>query len=308
MNLVTHARVAAVSVVSRVRCRSRARVSSRRATSRCSTRTFRNPYSVQATAGVERTFQQLHAGGRLRLSQRARSDEPRRRQRAGVDRQAGDAQRALQADATRPTPAGARRLPQHRDARKPRPELVSRPAGQGRALDRAAARHGVLYAGPRARTCSTTSCRKTAAIWRRKKARAERDVRHNLSVGATWTLPGTGLLWRDWSLSGIRCLPQQPARIRLPGAMIATARRRTTRGPAAGTRRRTDGYQNLDLALTRRIRARSRGLGTARRSVQRAEHDQLRRVRRRAALAVLTRSRFPRFPKRRLQLAAMVRF
>src|SRR5262245_42483548 len=90
-----------------------------------------------------------------------------------------------------------------------------------------------------------------------EKGRANADVRHSLTIGATWTVPGTTMLWRDWAVSGIGVFrSSRPYTI-----TWGDDRNGTTQNDARpGGRNTADGdtYLNLALALTRRLARGSR--------------------------------------------------
>ena len=73
---------------------------------------FRNPYSVQATVGVRADDSKRHRCGGLRLSERPRSDEPGRRQRAGSirNRRSAPSRRLTPRGRSRPLPGGFRNI------------------------------------------------------------------------------------------------------------------------------------------------------------------------------------------------------
>ena len=139
-----------------------------------------------------------------------------------------------------------------------------------------------------------------------EKGPSNANVRHNLTLGATWTVPGTRLLLRNWSLSGIGVFrSSRPYTI-----TWGDDRNGTTQNDARPGGRNTadgDGFQNVDLALTRRVVRGSRVYelrGEAFNVLGTANFDEY--------IGALFSSFYARpisaFPKRRLQLALTVRF
>ena len=139
-----------------------------------------------------------------------------------------------------------------------------------------------------------------------EKARANADVRHNLTVGATWAIPGSNGLLRDWTLSGIGVF-----RSARPYTITwGDDRNGTTQNDARPDGRNTastDSYQNVDLALTRRFGWGSRAVearGEAFNVFNTTNYDEY--------IGALLSPYYARpvsaFPKRRLQFAAILRF
>jgi hypothetical protein len=87
-----------------------------------------------------------------------------------------------------------------------------------------------------------------------EKARAATDVTHNLMVGFTWQMPRARPPLSGWSLSGIGVF-----RSNRPYTIAwGDDRNGTTQNDARPDGRntgRTDAYQNVDLALSRRFSA-----------------------------------------------------
>jgi hypothetical protein len=139
-----------------------------------------------------------------------------------------------------------------------------------------------------------------------EKARANADVRHNLTVGATLAMPGIRPLWRDWSLSGIGVF-----RSNRPYTITwGDDRNGTTQNDARPDGRNTgttDGYQNVDLALSRRIILGSRTVEArveAFNVFNTTNFDEYVG----ALLSPFYAKPVSAFPKRRMQLACTVRF
>jgi len=139
-----------------------------------------------------------------------------------------------------------------------------------------------------------------------EKARANTDVRHNLAVGATWALPFSGVALKDWSLSGIGVF-----RSNRPYTITwGDDRNGTTQNDARPDGRntaQTDSYQNVDMALSRRFTVRTSTIEArieAFNIFNVTNYDEYVG----ALLSPLYGRPVSAFPKRRVQLAAIVRF
>jgi carboxypeptidase family protein len=139
-----------------------------------------------------------------------------------------------------------------------------------------------------------------------EKTRANTDVRHNLTIGFTWAMPGDSGLLKDWSISGIGVF-----RSNRPYTITwGDDRNGTTQNDARPDGRNTaetDSYQNVDLALSRRFRVRASTIEG------RIEGFNIFNVTNYDEYVGALFSPFygrpvSAFPKRRLQLAAIVRF
>jgi hypothetical protein len=139
-----------------------------------------------------------------------------------------------------------------------------------------------------------------------ERARANADVRHNLTVGFSWSVPGIKPALRDWVVSGIGVF-----RSNRPYTITwGDDRNGTTQNDARPDGRNTgttDSYRTLDLALTRRFPFGSRSFET------RMEAFNLFNVTNYeeyvgALLSPFYAQPVSAFPKRRIQLAATVRF
>src|SRR5262249_47018207 len=137
-------------------------------------------------------------------------------------------------------------------------------------------------------------------------ARASTDVRHNFVVALTWSMPWQSAAFRDWSLSGIGVF-----RSNRPYTMTwGDDRNGTTQNDARPDGRNTletDTYENVDVALSRRFHLRSSTIearAEAFNVFNVTNYDEY--------VGTLLSPFFARpvsaFPKRRLQLAAIVRF
>lgn len=265
---------------------------------------FNNPYSLQSTLGVERVFRTVtlsadyvYLNGRDLMSL-VDTNAPASNQKPN--------QRSVAlADETRPLPA----LPgSYRN-------IVSL-GNLGRSwyhalqvkADRSTGRLQTIasYTWSRAEDMNNYQLPEDSRNLDAEKARADTDVRHNLTVGFTWQLPETPRLLKGWSLSGIGVF-----RSNRPYTVTwGDDRNGTTQNDARPDGRntgRTDAYQNIDLALVRRFTRRSMSIDA------RIEAFNVFNVTNfdeyvGARLSPLFGKPVSAFPSRRVQLAAVVRF
>jgi len=265
---------------------------------------FRNPYSVQATAGIERTFQNFNlAADYIYLNGHDLMSVVDANAPASIVKPATRSVPA--ADATRPTlpvAGGFRNIVTLGNLGRSWYHAL-----QVKAERSTGSLHAMAsYTLANARDMLNYQLPEDSRNLEAEKGRANANIRHNLSIGATWSLPGTGLLWRDWSLSGIGVF-----RSARPYTITwGDDRNGTTQNDARPGARNTgvgDGYQNLDLALTRRIARGSRVWelrGEAFNVINTTNFDEF--------VGVLNSPFYARpisaFPKRQLQLAVIVRF
>ena len=139
-----------------------------------------------------------------------------------------------------------------------------------------------------------------------EKARASTDVRHNLSMGATWELPGSGRLLRGWSISGVGLFrSNRPYTI-----SWGDDRNGTTQGdarPGGRNEGRTGPFRTVNVAFARQFRgprATVEGRLEAFNLFNATNYDQYVGE----LLSPLFGKPVSAFPQRRLQLAAIVRF
>jgi Carboxypeptidase regulatory-like domain len=139
-----------------------------------------------------------------------------------------------------------------------------------------------------------------------EKARASTDIAHSVSAAFAWQLPGSGRVWRDWSLSGVGIVRSgRPYTVSWGDDRNGTTQ--DDARPDGRNTRRTGAYRTIDLAVGRRFH---RGATTTEARVEAfntfnaINYDQY--------VGELLSPLFSRpvsaFPPRRLQLAVVVRF
>jgi len=267
-------------------------------------RGFHNPYSVQATAGMERIARGVTVGvdfvylnGRDLMSLND-VNAPARLQKPN--------QRSVEeADETRPeeaVPGGFRNVYLLGNLGRSWYHAVQIKAERSIGRLQAMGSYTVSRADDMLNYQIPEDSRNLDA----EKARANTDVRHNVTVGATWALPGGRWLLKDWSLAGIGVFRSgRPYTI-----TWGDDRNGTTQNDARPDGRNTaetDGYQNVDLALTRRF---PRGSTVFEARVEMfnvfntTNYDEYVG----ALLSPFYRQPISAFPKRRMQLAGTIRF
>src|SRR5262249_16684291 len=265
---------------------------------------FHNPYSMQATGGVERLFGRLtlsadyvYLDGRDLMSL-VDANAPASNIKPG--------QRTVaEADATRPLrplPGTYRNIytlgNEGRSWYRALQVKAERSSGRLQALP--------SYTLPTPHPTANYQVPEDSRNLEAEKARANNDVRHNVSVGFTWQMPGVKPLWRDWQLSGLAAF-----RSNRPFTIVwGDDRNGTTQNDArpGGRNTATTGlYRNVDIAIMRRFAFRSTTIearGEAFNILNATNYDQY--------VGSLQSSLYLQpisaFPKRRVQLAAAVRF
>lgn len=139
-----------------------------------------------------------------------------------------------------------------------------------------------------------------------EKGRAATDITHNAATGLTWDLPGAGRVLGGWSLSGIGVLRSgRPYTITWGDDRNGTTQNDAR--PGARNTARTGAYRSVDLAVIRRV---ALGWGTAEARLEAFNLFNAVNYDRYVGelLSPLFASPISAFPKRRLQLAGVVRF
>jgi hypothetical protein len=266
-------------------------------------RTFRNPYSVQASVGVQQLFgatvigaDYVHLSGHDLMSV-VDANAPASLEKPG-------ARTVAEADASRsivPAPTtfrdlltlGNRGLSWYRALQI----KVNRPAGRVQTI--------ASYTLSRAEDMANAQLPEDSRNIGAEKGRASTDVRHNVSGGFTWELPGTGARG-GWSLAGIGIVrSNRPYTITWGDDRNGTTQNDAR--PGARNTGRTGPYRTVDLSLSKRVhRARTtiEGRIEAFNVFNATNYDQY--------VGELLSPLFSRpvsaFPPRQLQLAAIVRF
>ena len=267
-------------------------------------RDFRNPYSIQSTVGIERTIRGMRVAADYvylnghDLMSLVDANAPASNVKP--------AQRTIgQADATRPIQpvlGGFRNMVTLGNLGRSWYHALQVKADRSIGPLQAMASYTLSHAEDMLNYQLPEDSRNVDA----EKARANADVRHNLTVGATWAIPGSNGLLRDWTLSGIGVF-----RSARPYTITwGDDRNGTTQNDARPDGRNTastDSYQNVDLALTRRFGWGSRAVearGEAFNVFNTTNYDEY--------VGALLSPYYARpvsaFPKRRLQFAAILRF
>ena len=265
---------------------------------------FHNPYSVQATAGIERLF------GRVTLS----ADYVFLNGHdlmSLVDVNAPESivkpntRTVPEADATRPlTPVfgGYREILTLGNAGRSWYRALQVKAERTTGRVQAMVSYTLAHADDMANYQLPEDSRNLDA----EKAAANTNIRHNLSAGMTWKLPGSSAWARDWTLSGVGIF-----RGHRPYTIVwGDDRNGTTQNDARPDGRNTADtgpYRNVDLAIARRFNVGSTSIearGEAFNVFDAVNYDQYVG----SLLSFSYGQPVSAFPSRRLQLAALVRF
>ena len=265
---------------------------------------FRNPYSVQATIGLERNIRNVRVAADyvylnghdlmslVDANAPASNIKPATRSVA-----AADATRP-----TRPVPGGFRNVLTLGNLGRSWYHALQVKAERSTGSLHAMASYTLSDAQDMLNYQLPEDSRNLEA----EKGRANANVRHNLTSGATWSMPGTGMLWRDWSLSGIGVFRSgRPYTITWGDDRNGTTQNDAR--PGARNTGDTDSYLNVDLALTRRVTRGSRVYelrGEAFNVLNTDNFDEYVG----ALLSPFYARPISAFPKRRLQLAVIARF
>jgi outer membrane receptor protein involved in Fe transport len=266
--------------------------------------TFTNPYSLQATAGIERTlfgvviaadYVYLHGRDLMSLiDANAPASNVKPAQRS-----------VAQADATRPLgalPNGYRKI------------ITLGNLGESwyHALQIKARRSTgrlqtiVSYTLSDAEDLDNYLLPEDSRNLPAERARAATDIRHNLAAALTWDVPGAGPYLGGWSISGIGTF-----RSNRPYTIIwGDDRNGTTQNDARPNGRntgQTDAFRSVDVALVRRFHLGSKVIearAEAFNAFNTTNFDEYVG----ALLSPLFAQPVLAFPKQRVQLAAIVRF
>jgi len=267
--------------------------------------TFKNPYSVQATAGVERSFfggliiaaDYVYLRGRDLMSivdanAPASNIKPNTRSVAA-------------ADATRPivpVPNGYRKIITLGNLGQSwyhgLQVKANRPVGRLQTM--------VSYTLSSAEDMANYQLPEDSRNLPAEKARANADVTHNVAVGLAWQLPGERPLFANWSLSGIGIFrSDRPYDITWGDDRNGTTQNDAR--PGGRNTATTDSFQNIDLALTRRFSYGARAI-----EGRIEAFNLLNTTNYNEYVGALLSGLFARpvsaFPKRRVQLGVIVRF
>ena len=265
---------------------------------------FSNPYSVQATLGVERIFGSLVVSADY-ISLTGRDLMSLVDVNAPASNQKPQQRTVAQADATRPLPVvpGTFR------------NIVTL-GNLGRSwyhalqvkADRSTGRLQTIasYTFSRGEDVANYQLPEDSRNIDAEKARANADIRHNLTVGFAWQFPGARRVLRDWSLAGIGVVRgNRPYTI-----AWGDDRNGTTQNDARPDGRntgRTGSYRSVDLSLARRF---TRGSTVVEARVE--AFNAFNTTNFDEYIGTLLSPLYGRpvtaFPSRRMQLAAIVRF
>lgn len=213
---------------------------------------FRNPYSLQATVGMQQTiFDTLVGADYIYLNGRALMSLVDINAPASIEK---PAQRTVAAaDATRPI------VPVVNGYRK-----IIALGNEGESWYHALQIKGERTSGPfQAMASYTWANAKDKANYqlpedsRRielEKGRADNDIRHNLAAGLTWTLPGTGRVVGGWAVSGLGLFRSgRPYTITWGDDRSGTTQNDAR--PGSRNTRQGGSFRNVDLAATKRLAA-----------------------------------------------------
>jgi hypothetical protein len=265
---------------------------------------FRNPYSIQAAAGVQHEL----SGGVLAVDYVYLQG---RDLISLVDANAPSSivkpssRTVAQADATRPllpVPDGVRKqITLGNEGRSWYHALEVK-------FERAAGPFHLIAAYTRARAedLANYELPEDSRNLEAERARSSADVPHSLSAGFAWILPGTAPLLRGWSLAGIGTFRgNRPYTIYWGDDRNGTTQNDAR--PGGRNTGQTDGYGSVDVAVTKRFGWRGVNVDArvqAFNLLDRANYNQY--------VGELVSPRFGNpisaFPPRRVELATIIRF
>ena len=265
---------------------------------------FRNPYSLQMTAGIERLLGRVtlsadyvYLDGRDLMSL-VDANAPASIVKPG-------SRTVAEADATRPltpVPGGFRKILTLGNEGRSWYRALQIKAERTSGAVQTMISYTFAHADDMANYLLPEDSRNIAA----EKARADSDVHHNLSAGLTWQLPGTSAWTRDWSLAGVGIFhSNRPYTI-----VWGDDRNGTTQNdarPGARNTGETGPFRSVDLAVTRKFTVGStaiEGRVEAFNIFDAINYDQYVG----SLLSFSYAQPVSAFPSRRIQLAGIVRF
>jgi outer membrane receptor protein involved in Fe transport len=216
---------------------------------------FRNPYSVQATAGGQHMlFGTLVGADYIYLNGRDLMSLVDLNAPASIEK---PAQRTVdQADLTRPlrpVPNGYRKIVALGNRGKSWYHALQIKAERSSGRLQAMASYTLARADDEANYLLPEDSRRIE----REKGRADSDIRHNMSAALTWELPGTGRLRGGWTVAGLGLFrSSRPYTI-----TWGDDRNGTTQNDARPGDRNTaeaGAFRSVDLSATKRLRAAQR--------------------------------------------------
>jgi len=266
--------------------------------------TFRNPYSIQAAAGVSFRFRGYDiAADYVYLAGRDLMSIVDANAPASIAKP--QTRTVEEADATRPlvpAPGGYRKVVtlgnEGRSWYRGLQVKVDRTVGSLLLLS--------SYTLSRARDMANYLLPEDSRNIEAETGRSDNDVRHNVTAGLTWQIPSKGAAFGGWTLSAAaQFRSSRPYNI-----TWGDDRNGTTQNDARPDGRNTgttDTYRNVDVALARRFAFSTRTLelrAEAFNIVSTTNYDEYVG----ALSSPLYGQAVSAFPKRRLQFAAVVRF
>jgi len=265
---------------------------------------FGNPYSLQVTTGVQHTiFNTLVGADYIYLNGRDLMSLVDLNAPASIEKPAQRS--AAAADATRPlTPVanGYRKFIALGNRGESWYHALQVKAERSAGRFQAMASYTLADATDQANYLLPEDSRRIDV----ERGRADNDIRHNLSAGLTWALPGTGRVRSGWTVSGLGLFRSgRPYTI-----TWGDDRNGTTQDDARpGDRNTAEGgiFRSVDLAATRRFRSATRTVemrAEAFNVFSTMNYDQYVGALSSPAYSTPVSA----FPRRRIQLAVIARF
>jgi hypothetical protein len=265
---------------------------------------FRNPHSLQATVGAERRLGALTvAADYVYLAGHDLMSLVDANAPASI---AKPSQRSVaQADATRPiapVPGSFRNLIVLGNQGRSWYHALQIKAERSTGAVQLLGSYTLAHADDLANYQLPEDSRNVAA----EKARANTDIRHNLSAGLSWQIPGAGRWRRDWTLSALGIVhSNRPFTIAWGDDRNGTTQNDAR--PGARNTAATGPYRTIDAALSRRFAVRAatiEGRVEAFNLLNAVNYDQYVG----SLQSAFYLQPVSAFPRRRGQLAAVVRF